>query len=122
MPEKSLVIQPDGTVQVREFESGDLASLKALIDGGYLEMIPNGDDVAIVDEDGHRKELPHNLKATAILDQLGYVWNGILRGPVALASTQIRNITYPDGYDESDRVTIGVADEVIEAFTPRTSS
>lgn len=122
MPEKSLVIQPDGTVEVREFEIGDLASLKRLIGGGYIEMIPNGDDVAILDGDGHRKELPHNIKATAILDQLGFVWNGILAGPVALASTQIQELTYPDGYVEHDRVTIGVADEVIEAYAPRTSS
>lgn len=119
MVEKSLVIQPDGTVEVREFEAGDLASLKALIDGGYLEYIQNGDDVAIVDEDGHRKRLPLNPKATAILDQLGYVWNGVLLGPVAIASTQVQQIRYPDGYVESDRVTVSAADEVIKAYAPR---
>ncbi|MFS0885150.1 hypothetical protein [Aeromicrobium sp. 179-A 4D2 NHS] len=116
--EKALVIQPDGTLEVRPFESGNLASLKALIDGGYLEYIPNGDDVAIVNEDGLRLRLPLNPKATAILDQLGYEWNGVLLGPVALASTQIQEITYPDGYKETDRVTISVADEVIDQFMP----
>ena len=82
-------IKPDGSLDVAEASDPDLLPvLKAAIGGGYLEAVPGFNTVpvpligggsavvvpcvAFCDEDGKRKRLPLNERATAL-------WNDALR-------------------------------------------
>jgi hypothetical protein len=105
-----LILQAGGRRTVREIgDVLDLAVLKKAIDGGFLEVVPGFDSieqdgkkhrcVAFCDEDGKRKQLPLNAKATML-------WHralpppGLLTGSGVVIDTLVGDIAVVWGDDE----------------------
>lgn len=82
----ALIVQPDGTAEVRDIEP-DLEAIKAVLDGGWLEIItPRTSEFgywhAYCDEEGKLKRLPINPAATAFAQSIGWWSSDALCGPV----------------------------------------
>lgn len=71
-----LVIQPDGSAELRQVPITYPALNQAVLDGGYMQemrcVTPNGDQVVfIMDEEGKFKNLQPNLAATGLWYGMG---------------------------------------------------
>lgn len=96
------MIRPDGVAEVVETRT-DLASMRALIGGGWLEGVGATIESswhAYCDEDGKNKGLPMNPVATVLAQRLGWPTGDVLCGTVVFLGT--------DGPHEAD-----VPDEVL---------
>lgn len=86
-----------------------LEPLKALLDGGWLEMIGGEGWSAYVDEEGKVKGLPVNWRANGIAARLG--WQGAatdrLCGPMIVLGV-------PDDEGEDTGVTVDVLAQIAE--------
>lgn len=85
----ALIVQPDGTAEIRDIDPGFM-SIKEVLGGGWLEIItpnhPSSQEFgywhAYVDEDGKAKNLPVNPAGTAFANSIGWHSGDTLRGPV----------------------------------------
>jgi hypothetical protein len=108
----AVIITADGNAEIRYVRT-DLDSIKAILDGGWLEPIgPLTDEFgewhAYVDEEGKIKGLPINHAATKFARDIGWGSHDVLCGPVVFLG---RGGTGEDGgVGEGD-----VPDEVIAA-------
>jgi hypothetical protein len=72
---KGRVLYVDGREEFIEPKNGTDFSLEELnnIVGGYIEILPLGDDrIMVVNEEGKLNRLPVNMKATYIVNGIGY--------------------------------------------------
>lgn len=82
---KALVIEPSKSPRVVE-TPGQLSDLRELIGGGWLEAANGPDWHAYFDEEGGMKDLPLNVRASALLSELGAT-RGYLVGTVIFLGT-----------------------------------
>jgi hypothetical protein len=82
----ALIVQPDGTAEIRDIDP-DFMAIKEVLNGGWLEAIHPRDPGfgqwhAYVDEEGKLKGLPINPAATAFAQSIGWWSSDALCGPV----------------------------------------
>lgn len=86
-PVTVLLINVDGTTERRQLPNNgtatDLRQWQQAIGGGFLEPVYGEGWVALIDDDGLRKDLPLNLAATVALRRFG--WPGEVVGPMLVA-------------------------------------
>lgn len=81
MSNRAIVVQPNGTVEVKSLAGYN--DIKAELNDGWLELVPVGDNdfCLYVDEDGIAKQLPRNQVATdAVTRMLAKLGRGLLPG------------------------------------------
>jgi hypothetical protein len=106
-------ISAEGDVETREVTPGDLDAYRAMIDGGWLEVIQGQGWIAFMDEEGKLKELPVNTVATMSAKYLGWSIPDSLCGPVVFGGTPDAN-----GMDtEVEEHVVTVISGVHAAFT-----
>lgn len=116
MSNRAIVVQPDGTVEVKSLAGYN--DIKAELNDGWLELVPVGGDqfVLYVDEDGISKGLPRNQVATdAVTKMLAKLERGLLpgdyiKGPAVFIGQRMSEDP-EEGYVESD-----LPQEVIDEY------
>lgn len=81
----ALVVPVEGAPRLVRANNNDVTSFQHLVGGGYVEAVRFEGGHVLVDEDGHSKGLPVNVRATAMCARLGLHFGGFLVGQVAFA-------------------------------------